>query len=141
MALRPFRILPSLVLCGGFLVAQVPSSIPFQGRLAHQSSGPVQGNVKMQFRIYASPFGGTALWTETHGVVAVNQGMFKVELGSIRAIPDDVLNGRILYVGLSVGNDWRWCRDCRSRLRPTLGSPVTSEAIFAPSPCRSVRVR
>ena len=84
----------------------VPSTIPFHGRLSLQSNGSVvSGNVKMVAAIYKSPTGGTALWTETHAAIAVNGGLFKMQLGSVKGFPTTLFDGSTLYVGLKMGTD------------------------------------
>lgn len=83
----------------------VPSTLPFQGRLEQQAGGAVNQSLGMTFRIYATASGGTALWTGVHPAVAVNQGLFKVELGSQTGFPTDLFNGQQLYLTVQINGD------------------------------------
>ena len=83
----------------------VPSTIPFQGAVSQQGGGPVSGLVVMTFRIYATPIGGNALWTEKHTTVGVTKGLFKVDLGSITGFPSTLFSGNTLHLGMQVGTD------------------------------------
>jgi hypothetical protein len=83
----------------------VPPTLPFQGRLALQAGGNVNGVVAVTFRIYNVATGGTVRWTEANPAVAVSNGLFALELGGITGFPTDLFDGRTLYLGVSVGND------------------------------------
>jgi hypothetical protein len=82
-------ILAGLVLAG-LATADVPHMINYQGRLTNSSGYPFDGNATMMFSIWDDSTGGNQLWDETHGVVAVSEGLFNVLLGSTDAIPDTV---------------------------------------------------
>jgi hypothetical protein len=95
-------MLAGLVLLGTPLVAQAspPSTLPFQARLSLQGSGTdVTALLQFQFAIYSVTSGGTALWTETHPLVTVRNGLFKVELGSVQAFPVNLFASGDLYLG------------------------------------------
>ncbi|GEM_PF-1294439 len=83
----------------------VPATLPFQGRLTLQSGGNVHGAVKLTFWLYRTATGGTAVWSEVQSSVAVNQGLFKTELGKVMAFPANLFDGRTLYLGIQVGAD------------------------------------
>lgn len=61
----------------------VPQFIHYQGNLASTNGNPVNSNLQMIFRIYDQETGGSALWTEIHDGVAVEEGLFSVVLGSV----------------------------------------------------------
>ncbi len=85
------------------------STIPYQGRLADASGNPITGRQNMEFRLYATPTGGTPLWEEfwTGGnSVDVSDGLFSVMLGSINTGLTAVVQGNHnLYLGITVGTD------------------------------------
>ena len=56
--------------------------IPYQGFVSSSNGQPLTGNSNFVFKLYNVTSGGTALWTETHNNVPVQQGMFQVVLGS-----------------------------------------------------------
>lgn len=93
----------SLALAGA-AYAKVPSTLTHQGRLFDAAGKPQAGSVDIQFAIYSSAAGGTALWTEV-ATVALDDGYFSTELGSITPIPDSVLATDGLFLGITVGND------------------------------------
>ncbi len=86
------------------LFAQVPQKINFQGKLNDASGNPFEGTVTMQFNIYSTETGGTALWSETQ-TVTVTGGIFSVILGSVNPIPYSVFSASERYLGVKVGND------------------------------------
>jgi len=82
-----------------------PTTLPFQGRLVKQIGGNVNGVEKLTFRLYTLPTGGAPVWTEVEPAVSVTNGLFKTELGSVTALPVELLDGRTVYLGVQVGND------------------------------------
>ena len=85
--------------------AQIPTVISYQGFLTDAGGAPIDSTVSIVFSIYATSSGGSALWTETHGVVVVDEGLFNVLLGAEGSplSPTD-LNGE-RYLGIKVGSD------------------------------------
>jgi hypothetical protein len=78
------------VLVGGTVWAQPPQMITYQGLLTDASGSPVaDGNYSLTFGIYDAATGGTQLWTETQSSVTVQNGLFKVQLGSVSALSLD----------------------------------------------------
>jgi hypothetical protein len=74
------------LLVPSFVLAQVPSTISYQGKL--DSAGvPIKSPKNLTFAIYSASTGGTALWTETQTSVPFTSGMFSVKLGSVTAFP------------------------------------------------------
>lgn len=88
----------------GLAMAEVPSLINYQGMLTDASGNPMNATVSIQFRIYGTATGGTALWEETQSVTVLN-GLFNVLLGSVNPIPSEVFNGSERYLGITVGSD------------------------------------
>jgi hypothetical protein len=60
---------------------QTPQTIHYQGLLNDASGNPVNATKLMEFRIYNTETGGTALWTEQHSSVEISDGLFSVVLG------------------------------------------------------------
>ena len=64
----------------------VPALLNYQGFLATADSGAVSETLAMTFRLYGSASGGSALWSETHPAVVVNNGGFTLHLGASHPI-------------------------------------------------------
>jgi hypothetical protein len=69
-------------------LAQPPEFINYQGRLK-QNGEPVNGNIDITFSIYEVESGGTTLWSEIQ-TVAVNAGIFNVQLGTATPFPTNL---------------------------------------------------
>ena len=107
------RLLRTLLLFSCFAVvlvpsramAAVPQSFTQQGRLLNTDGTPVTGPVRMIFNLYASSSATTAVWTETQSNVALDNGAFSVQLGSVTAFPANTWAGATMYLGVTIGND------------------------------------
>ena len=82
----------------------IPQLINYQGELTDAAGNVVNGNFTIQFKIYNSSSGGTALWTESQSLT-ITDGRFQVLLGSINPIPYDIFHENSTYLALKVGND------------------------------------
>lgn len=80
--------------------------INFQGKLTNPDGTNVtDGNYSIVFSIYSVASGGSAIWTETQ-TVAVSNGIFQVNLGSVTALPGSIdFNTDNIYLGVKVGSD------------------------------------
>jgi hypothetical protein len=92
----------ALVLLSHAVQAQVPRQLSFQGHLTDAAAVPISGAIPMTFKLYASPNGGGALFTETQ-TVAVTNGVYNVLLGS--STPLDAPFDVSYYLGVTVGAD------------------------------------
>jgi hypothetical protein len=100
------QMLVVLALCVTATAAEVPQMINYQGRLANSSGEPLDTTVAMTFSIYEAGEGGTAIWSETHSIVEVIDGLFSVILGSAGSpLPDSIFDGEQRYLGITVGTD------------------------------------
>jgi hypothetical protein len=81
--------------------------VSFQGRLLNPSTGlPVpNGNYSITFRIFDALTAGNSVWTETQPTVAVNGGLFNVQLGSVTALYSSVFDGPARYLEVQVSPD------------------------------------
>ncbi len=84
--------------------AQVPRLMNYQGVLTDADGNPVNDSLSVQFSIYATATGGSALWTETQ-TVTITDGVFNVLLGSANPIPYSIFDGDDRYLSLKVGSD------------------------------------
>jgi len=66
--------------------AQIPELITYQGYLTDNASAPITNNLQLTFALYNTQSGGSALWTEVHPSVAIVDGVFRVQLGSITSL-------------------------------------------------------
>jgi hypothetical protein len=118
------NLLLAILLVGGWVVAlrtgamasEITTSrsdstdtIAYQGRLADSDGNPLTGTYDMTFKLYDVAAGGSDLWAETWSggnAVQVNDGLFNVLLGSVSAIPQNVIEDNdTLWLGISVGAD------------------------------------
>jgi len=107
--MKRFKILFGL---GMFLIfssvawAAVPHLMNVQGILRQSSGIPVpNASYMVTFKIYATPSGVTALWTEGPRSVVTDSGSFSVLLGTVTPIPDSAFNSDSSYLGITVSPD------------------------------------
>ena len=98
-----------LVFPGTTQAVSTSSTINFQARL-EQSNGAIapDGTYNIEFKLYSTASGGTALWTEDYlnansQGVTVRNGYLSVQLGSITAFPSTINWNQPLYIGLNIG--------------------------------------
>ncbi len=107
--------------------ADAPALIPIQGYLADAAGTPIDGGIKIRFRLYAADSGGTALFDETKAMVNVDAGYFTAYLGEATVMDLSVFNDHpIVYVGVLVGAD-------TVELSPRLQLATAPYAAFAQS--------
>jgi hypothetical protein len=89
--------------------AVADSTINFQARLQTSTGGIVpDGNYNIEFKLYNSATGGTALWTEDYlnsssqGVQTIG-GYLTVSLGSITAFPNSINWSQPLWLTMNIG--------------------------------------
>lgn len=88
----------------------INKQINFQGKVVNANGTNVaNGNYDFVFSIYTVATAGTAIWTETRTTVnqvAVTDGIFRVSLGSITALPGSIdFNTDNIYLGINFNND------------------------------------
>ena len=87
-------VVTALVCSFSLPALSAPARINYQGRITDASGVPINGNtVSMTFYIYPSATGTTALWSETHTAVTVEQGLYSVELGKFNPLDASVFSG------------------------------------------------
>jgi len=91
------------MLAGNLCWAEIPHLINYQGMLTDDQGQPYSGNYKLKFSIYAVPTGGTALWSELHLGIPVEDGLFNALLGMNKPIPDSVFDEPERFLGIKVG--------------------------------------
>jgi len=107
---RKKRILFAAVLLFSFLFtitmslqAQVPRTISFQGSLTNPDGSKLpDGTVSLDFMLYESETGGTAIWTETQSA-NVKNGIFSVSLGKVT--PLTAAFDKPYWVGIKVNGN------------------------------------
>ena len=113
--LRRVKLLAAPLLIGVFfLLCTVPQAhaainqqINFQGKLTNPDGTNVtNGTYSILFSIYTVASGGVAVWTETQSSVGVTDGIFRVALGSVTALPGSVdFNSASIFLAVKVGGD------------------------------------
>jgi hypothetical protein len=86
--------------------APVNPVLSYQGQLLDPFTNAPKSNgiYLMTFAIYDVATGGTPLWAESKNVV-VNDGLFSTYLGDIAPLNLPIFDGRLLYLGVKIGND------------------------------------
>ncbi len=92
-----------LVFALSCLAFAIPRQINYQGKLTDSTGVALNGPYTMVFRIYDSPSGGTALWSETHDSVFITKGLFDVVLGE--TTPLDLPFDRQYYLEVEVDGE------------------------------------
>ncbi len=83
--------------------ATSPSVLNYQGRFTDEAGKPLAGPVDLVFRLFVLPAGGSALWTEEHDGVALNEGVAAVLLGSLVSLPENAFSAAQRYLEIEVG--------------------------------------
>ena len=91
-----------IAICG---LWAAPQSINFQGVLKDANGEPVNDSKFMEFRIYNSITGGSALWTEQHSSVTISNGIFSVQLGIIAPFANNLLDNSDLFITYLLGGE------------------------------------
>jgi hypothetical protein len=84
--------------------AGVPQMINYQGKLTTPSGALIDSTLSMVFTLYHGQGDASPAWAETL-VVLVEKGIFSVVLGNVHAIPYDIFDGAVKYLGVKAGND------------------------------------
>jgi hypothetical protein len=79
--------------------SNVEEAITYQGRLTDPSGNALDGNYSMQFLLYANESGGASIWDSGALSVAVQEGLFKVDLN----VNQSDFDGRSLWLEIVVG--------------------------------------
>ncbi len=83
-----------------------PPIISYQGVLSDDSgSPPPDDSYQITVRLFDEMTEGTLLWTEAHRNVAVTQGRFRIQLGSVIPFDMATLATDPLYLEIQVGSD------------------------------------
>ena len=86
--------------------APPPNTMNFQGRLTTPSGSVVtDGLYNMQFRVFSSASGGTALWSETRQAasrVQVTNGLFSAQLGEVTPLSASMFSAADLYFEITM---------------------------------------
>jgi hypothetical protein len=107
MKLARFLCLAFLILIFAFstlLYADVPQMINYQGKITTPAGALVDSTLSMVFTLYHGQGDASPAWAETL-VVPVEKGIFSVVLGNVHAIPYDVFDGAVKYLGVKAGTD------------------------------------
>jgi hypothetical protein len=84
----------------------VPDQLNYQGYLVDAADSTViTAILEMTFRLFDSETKGTELWSETHSMVEVDNGLFQVMLGSQTAFPVGLFDGSQLWLQTEVGTE------------------------------------
>ncbi len=74
--------------------------VVYEGKLQDGKRKPVSGVYPLSFSFHKGPKGGKSLWSESH-FVAIDNGVYVVELGAKRSLPP-ALDVERLFLGVSI---------------------------------------
>ncbi|MBI4568975.1 MAG: hypothetical protein HY719_11330, partial [Planctomycetes bacterium] len=77
-------------------------TITYQGRLTDTQGNALTGTYDFEFGAFTSESATTASWTESHAAVGVESGFYRVDLGSIAALPESMFAAADLYIEMKV---------------------------------------
>jgi len=96
----------SCVLCATTSSANIPQLINFQGTLTDSTGNPITGIQSMLFQLYNDSTGGyLPLWSETQSSVEIEDGLFRVILGSVTPLQDNMFNGTAKWLQIEVDGE------------------------------------
>ena len=88
------------------VMADVPQTINYQGRLTDAAGDPVaDGPYLIKFKIYGSPTGTDSLWSSGFQAVTITDGLFDYKLGASISMPANLFTTPARYLGITVGTD------------------------------------
>lgn len=97
-------ILVVLLACS--VMAAVPQTIVYQGRLTTGTGEPVaDGLYHIRIRIYDAPTGGLIIWDNGPRSILVTGGLFTYHLGDSVALPPELFDGTERWLGIRVESD------------------------------------
>ena len=85
-------------------IQAVGAVVPIQGRLTDASGQPLDGGQTVTARLYGASTGGTALCSDTD-TVSVDNGLFNMYLDGSNGCTASDIDGKKLYLGITVGSD------------------------------------
>lgn len=94
----------ALLTSSNAITGEVPQTILYQGRLTDMSGRPLIDLTTVTFAIYEAATGGASIWTETHDLRPDDFGLFAAELGSTMPLDGSVIDGRRLFLGITIAN-------------------------------------
>lgn len=141
------RRLARMALALGLITALLPNTpaaraedpgrrVIYAGRLEDAQGRPIGGVYPLTFSFFRAEKGGRALWSESH-FVAVDNGVYAVELGRIKALPK-TLDPKKSWIGVAVTGQKEIVRDRFAG--DVVEGPVTPVVAVAPPPAPSVGV-
>jgi len=100
-------ILVAFFLLSGISItlADVPTTINFQGALKDENGESVNDTKIIQFLIYDDETAGSVVWSEYQNSVEIVDGIFSVELGSDTTFPESLFYESELYITFQLGGD------------------------------------
>jgi hypothetical protein len=125
----------SSVLLATNAAAGIPRLVNYQAILTDANGQPMNGTHNLTFRVYAtSDPGATALWTEVHVGVVVNDGLVSVILGGVTPFPGDLFDADPRWMGVIVDGD----PEISPRMRITsvvwaLNAAIADSVLHAPT--------
>jgi len=93
----------ALMLAAGLAVADVPTTMNYQGRLTDDQGQAITDPVDITFTLYGSETGIDTLWTETvYGVDPDADGMFSAVMGLVNPVTNEAFAGEECWLGIRI---------------------------------------
>ena len=92
---------------GSLVLADIPQTINYQGRLTDDQEDPVEnGDYMMTFTIYDAEEDGTAKWSSSPvDPVSVHDGFFNYLLGSATTLPSGIFSDTLSWLEITVAGE------------------------------------
>lgn len=123
---RPSLLIPAIIVLAIHMATPVAASevvAPYRGEVIDQESVPISGVFRLTFALYTGERAQRAIWEEAQWV-AVHEGMYDVQLGTVTPLPTERLEEE-LWLGVRLGSSGEITRH-RASLQPR--EPVVDEA-------------
>jgi hypothetical protein len=82
---KPVGLVVGVLLLFSAAAYAVPTVINYQGVLTDDLGAVFNGTVSLTFTLFDQDTAGTAVWSESHSGVAINNGVYSIALGSVNA--------------------------------------------------------
>jgi hypothetical protein len=113
--------------------------VPFQGQLADAQGNPINGQVRLTFKLYIQATGGTPQWVEVHQSISVINGLVNALLGAKTPFNNSPINfSQPLYLGITVGSNTSSELFPRRQLFPSFYARTAEYAETASTSLRSL---
>lgn len=100
--MKKYLLILVAILINCTIFAQVPRTINWQGILQDANGNNLDGNFNITVKLFDVVIGGTAVWTESHSDLDIDNGIANIVLGSVN--PFGISFDKQYWLEITVGN-------------------------------------